>query len=240
MKLAAALLLLLAAAPLAAQTLPDLRNQAAWKEKDKQDFLKYLKAGQSAPANGQVKSVPGQENGSSKIPYTVHKARYLALPLAMESIITVDHTGRQVTGDPAFTAGLLAGGHLFSWIRYYGGVRFGRMTQDKLDGRASGLKHYEVPLGIELALIPLGTPHTRYVLLRGGVSAHYFGGDAPKSAFAAPLEGWHDAWNFGVGYEWQIEDSNLRVNVLAETCKSFDRDPQFYKAGLTAGLAYTF
>lgn len=225
-------------AALTAQTLPDLKNQAGWKENDKQEFLKFLKSGQQAPVSGQVKSVPG-ESGRSRGP---RKARYFTLAMASESIITVASSGQKQTLAPAFGPQLLAGGHLFSWIRYYGGLKYSLISQQRVDGGHSRLKHYEIPAGIELALIPLGTPQTRYVLLRLGVSSHYFSGSGNKTDFSPALLGWHEAWNAGIGYEWQFSDSNFRANILAEGCKSIikSRSPEFYRTGVTAGLSYTF
>jgi len=243
MKKSALLILLLSAAALpagvAAQALPDLKNQAGWKEKDKQDFLKYLKSGQPSVATGQVKNVPGGEAGKNWSP---RKARYITLSLASDSIITVRGTGVRTTTAPTFGPELLVGGHLFSWIRYYGGVKYNHVSQARLDGAHTRLTHYEIPLGIELALIPLGTPQTRYVLLRAGISSHYFSGSATKADFDPSLLGWHESWNVGLGYEWQIANSNFRWNILAEGCKSFVKknSPEFYRAGLTAGIAYTF
>jgi len=225
-------------AGLAAQNLPDLKNQAGWKEKDKQDFLKFLKSDKQAPVTGQVKSVPGGDDKK----WTPRKARYLTLALTGNSIITVSNAGKRTAGATAFGPELLAGGHLFSWIRYYGGVKYGRISQARVNGGHTRLEHYEVPAGIELALIPLGTPQTRYVLLRAGVSAHYFTGPANRADFNPALQGWHEAWNVGLGYEWQFAGSRWRANLLAEGCRSFvhRNSPEFYQAGLTAGLAYTF
>ncbi|MBI4667595.1 MAG: hypothetical protein HY747_00150 [Elusimicrobia bacterium] len=105
------------------------------------------------------------------------------------------------------------------------------------------VREFQAPSGLELALIPLGTPHTRYIILRGGASAHYF--TKPKgyqsNDFEAPLQGLRGAWNLGLGYEWQIADSNWRIHTLLEGYKSFERrgSDRFFGAGLTAGFVYT-
>jgi len=223
---------------LAAQGLPDLKNQAGWKEQDKQDFLKFLKSGRQAPEAGQVKSAPGE----SERKWALRKARYITLSLASDSVITVNSAGRRTTAAPTFGPDLLAGGHLFSWVRYYFGVKYNHLHQRKLDGERARLTHYEIPLGLEFALIPLGTPQTRYVLMRLGVSSHNFAGSAKKTDFDPSLLGWHEAWNVGLGYEWQFAESNFRMNILGSACKSFvsKHSPEFYRAGLTLGLAYTF
>lgn len=228
--------LLLSAAPAAAQKLPDLGGQAAWTEKEKQEFLKYIKSDRTAVPSGQVKAQPASRSASA----AARKARYLSLGFSAEEFSTENSAARVSSVSSGLGARLLAGGHLFSWVRYYGGLRYGRLGQERLDGTVARLSHVEVPAGIELALIPLGTPHTRYILIRGGVSAHSFAG-ARKAEFADPLVGWRMAWNLGLGYEWQLPDSNWRANLAAEGYKSFSgRSPQFYGLGVSAAAAYTF
>lgn len=233
--------LLLAAAqfaPAAAQRLPDLKSQAAWKEKDKQDFLKFLNSDKKAPVTGQVKNVAADKSAGD----APRKARYLALDLFSDSLVTVSGTGKRNTCSPTFGPQLMAGGHLFSWIRYYAGLKYNHVRQDKLDGTSARLEHFEIPVGLELALIPLGTPQTRYVILRFGLSEHHFGGKEEKTDFDASVLGWHHAWNAGLGYEWQIAESRWRAHLLAEGYRSIAAGdtPEFYGVGLTAGFAYTF
>ncbi|MBU2572839.1 MAG: hypothetical protein KKH28_02020 [Elusimicrobia bacterium] len=242
MKLSAVILVSLALlsplAPAGAQTLPDMHNQASWGEKDKQKFLKFLKSNQQMPVTGQVKNVAAGKRGRA----APRKARYFALNLVTDSLTSVAGDGKTKTGKPAFGPKALAGGHLFSWVRYYGGLKYTRISRDKLDGTAAKLSHLELPAGIEFALIPLGTPHTRYVLLRFGVSGHYVYGSAKSSDFQTSIKGWHPSWNAGLGYEWQISNSNWRTHLLAEGYRSFGggKTPEFYGIGLTTGLAYTF
>lgn len=230
------LLLLAAAAPLSAAGLPDLRNQAGWSEKEKKQFLNFLGSDQPVPA-GQVKAVAG--GGVRRAP---SKARYASLALQGDALWIEEAGVRKRTESGTPGAKLLVGGHLFSWVRYYAGLKYNKVGQDKLDGSRARLSHIEVPAGIELALIPLGTPHTRYVLLRGGLSYHNFYGGGEKSEFRAPLLGGHPAWNLGLGYEWQFDSSNWRFHALAEGCRSFHRagKTDFEGLGLTAGFVYTF
>ncbi|MFA6434597.1 MAG: hypothetical protein WCW52_07875 [Elusimicrobiales bacterium] len=219
-----------------AQPLPDLRNQEAWGEKEKKEFLGFLRSDQPMPA-GQVRYL-SPENSSRRAP---SKARYASLALAADTLIL--ETGGGGNKTETVTAGpkLLVGGHIFSWVRYYAGVKYNRIGLEKPDGSRAHLAHYEAPLGLELALIPLGTPHTRYVLLRGGVSSHYFSGGPGKSDLKEPLRGWRAAWNLGLGYEWQFSNSNWRFNSLAEGYRSFaGNGARFYGLGLTAGFVYTF
>ncbi len=237
--ISAALIMCLGAAARAA-SLPDLRSQDEWTGKEKQQFLDFLKSGQPAPSanGGQVKYVAAEKGRS----YRVSKAHYASLALETDTLMIDRPTGSTKTETTTLGPKLLVGGHLFSWVRYYTGIKYNHVGQDKLDGTRAHLSHYEVPLGIELALIPLGTPQTRYVLLRGGVSYHNFCGPEKKSDFASPLLGWRAAWNLGLGYEWQIPDSKWRVNALAEGYRSFagGGHTQFGGLGLTAGLVRTF
>jgi hypothetical protein len=231
------LLLSLACVPAFSAALPDLHAQADWTDKEKKEFLDFLKSGAQAPAYGQVKYVAPEKGGSSG----VSKARYLTLDLATDTM-TLDRGGFSRTEATTFGPRLIAGGHLFSWVRYYAGLQYNRIGQNRLDGTRMQTDHFQVPAGLELALIPLGTPHTRYVLLRGGVSEHYFSGGAGTAHYRLPLAGWRPAWNVGVGYEWQFDNSNWRWHALAEGYRSFaggDRT-QFYGLGVTAGLVRTF
>ncbi|MDD5209484.1 MAG: hypothetical protein PHV36_08860 [Elusimicrobiales bacterium] len=219
-----------------AESLPNLHNQAAWSEKDKKDFLGFLKSNQAVPA-GQVKQIAAGDD-ARRAP---SKARYASLALVSDTMILDLGGGRTKTETTTFGPKLLAGGHIFSWVRYYAGLKYNRVGQEKLDGTRAHLSHIEVPLGLELALIPLGTPHTRYFLLRGGVSEHYFYGSAKKSDFKNPLLGWRPAWNLGLGYEWQFDNSNWRFHSLAEGYRTFSASStRFYGLGLTAGFVYTF
>lgn len=233
-------LLLLAPAAAAAAGLPDLKRQAAWGEKEKKEFLNFLRSDAPVPA-GQVKAVAGGNGGDGRSA-APRKARYASLGLLADTLIIDTGGGRSRTETTTVGAKLLAGGHLFSWVRYYAGLKYNRVGQDKLDGTRAHLSHVEIPAGVELALIPLGTPHTRYVLLRGGVSYHQFSGPANKADFRAPLLGYHPAWNLGLGYEWQFDNSNWRFHSLAEGYRTFYRPgkTQFYGLGVTAGFVYTF
>ncbi len=220
-----------------AADLPDLGNQAAWGEKEKKEFLDYLKTNKQIPAGGQVKYVsPEKSAGGSP-----SKAGYLTLNVVTDTMLLDEGGGKTKTETANIGPKLILGGHMFSWVRYYTGFKYTAIGQNRLNGGRARLSHSEIPLGIELALIPLGTPQTRYILLRGGVSAHYISG-ASKSDFASPILGWRAAWNLGAGYEWQIPDSRWRINILTEAYRAFSSKgpPRFSGLGLTSGLAYTF
>lgn len=220
------------------QTLPDLKNQAAWTEKDKQDFLKFLKSGQQVNISGEVKEVVSAKKGRTSL----RKARFFTLNAVGDSITVKSDEGKVHTESMTMGGKIFAGGHLFSWVRYYGGVKYNRFGQDKIDGTRAQLSHFEIPAGIEFALIPLGTPHTRYVLMRAGLSYHRISGSAKDADFKTSVLGGHTAWNIGLGYEWQFSNSNWRFHILTEGSKSFagGSHPEFYGLGLTTGMVYTF
>src|SRR3989338_3032335 len=67
-----------------AETLPNLRDQAAWGEKEKKEFLGFLKSNQAIPA-GQVKQIAaGNGNGGRRAP---SKARYASLAMGSDTPI---------------------------------------------------------------------------------------------------------------------------------------------------------
>jgi len=221
-----------------AETLPNLKDQAAWGDKEKKEFLGFLKSNQPIPA-GQVKQIAAGNGGGGR--QSPSKARYASIGLVTDTMILDLGGGRTKTETMTIGPKLLVGGHIFSWVRYYTGLKYNHIGQDKLDGSRAHLSHVEIPLGLELALIPLGTPHTRYFLLRGGFSEHYFYGSAKKAEFKEPLLGWRPAWNLGLGYEWQFDNSNWRFHALAEGYRSFSGSgAQFDGLGVTTGFVYTF
>ena len=217
----------------------DLNHQDVWSEGDKKAFLNYLKSGKEGAVTGSVKEVPG---AAEETVVKVRKARYATLELASDTVFTVAPSGALANQSTSFGPRLLVGGHLFTWIRYYGGVQYNSMTMPQNSGQRALVSHVQIPLGLELALIPLGTPQTRYVLLRGGVTAHHFGSNADSGTFQTPLIGWQGSWNVGLGYEWQVPQTGWRLHLLAEGYKSFllKDASRFYGVGLTGGVAYTF
>ncbi|MBI4370584.1 MAG: hypothetical protein HY547_10200 [Elusimicrobia bacterium] len=228
------------AVAVSAQNQPDLSRQDQWGEPEKKAFLKFLQSGEQIPALGQVK-----ENSSVSPEGQTHapsKARYLTLSLAAETLLIKNKTTDQLTDlGASFGPRLLIGGHLFSWMRCYSGIEYHRIEESNIGGSNSYLDHYQVPLGLELALIPLGTPHTRYIILRGGAVAHSFDGIDSKSNFVDPLEGMQFSWMGALGYEGQIPDTKWRLHALVEASKTLDKEsPKFYGLGFSLGLVRTF
>lgn len=238
----AALLLLLIVLPGArAAEPPDLGRQKNWTESDKERFLRYLESGKQPKAEGSVKGL-GSRAPTPDSPPDLRRPLYATVGLTTDTVLTVAGSGVVRNESTALGPELLLGGHLFSWVRCYGGVRYHRMRMSKLDDSRAGVDHFQVPVGLELALVPLGTPQTRYILLRGGVAAHHFGSKTARADFKTPLIGLQGSWNAGIGYEWQLAETNWRLHGLAEGYSYLFRRKaaRFYGAGLTAGLAYMF
>lgn len=231
-----AALLLSAPAPATAAA-PDLRNQKAWGEAEKREFLKHLRSGKQPVVTGTVKDMPQEEVRSR----TVRKARFLSVAGFTDTLAS-DAGGKVIAESTRLGGRVLVGGHLFSWVRYYTGVGYSNAGLRKVGGGRESVGHVQIPLGIELALVPLGTPQTRYVLLRGGVTVHHFGKTADPAALERPIEGWQGSWTAGLGYEWQIGGTPWRFNLLGEIYKSFvlEDSPQFLGGGLSTGFVYTF
>lgn len=221
-----------------AQAAPSLSDQKAWTETDKKEFLDYLRTGQGAPITGQVREIAPSETEPSRRSYS-RKPYYATL----EGItgMTTARSGSGASSDRFLTVGprLLVGGHLFSWVRYFAGIEYSRLSETLQDSTTLKTGHFQLPLGVELALIPLGFPHTQYFILRAGLATHYFSGTPSVSATA--LRGVYESWNLGLGYEWQIKESGFRVHALADAQWAFRfRETSFYSMGVTAGVAYMF
>ena len=236
----------LSGAPLLAAELPNLKNQGAWTSGDKKSFIYYLESGKQAPVSGNVKTEESQVSiepqSEDKLNFDFGKAKYVNFSLLTNSMYTVGSDNVRHAVSNNLGAKILVGGHIFSWVRTYFGLQYSGMDQKMKNGQKARLNHYEFPAGFELALIPLGTPHTRYVLLRGGVAVHYIQGNRRDADFDTTLLGVRGTWNGGLGYEWQIAETSLRVNLLIEGFKSMSREngSKFIGAGLTTGVAYTF
>ena len=235
----ALLLVSLLSAPALAQ--PDLSRQNAWTEKEKKAFIEFLRSGSGAAMpGGSVKSValPPDEGVT-----TVRKAAYLTAGFAGEALFTVAGNGSVLREGSGLGPRVLYGSHLFSWVRWYAGAQGNRFLQSKHDGTRESVTHLQFPVGIELALVPLGTPQTRYLVLRGGVAGHFFEASSPREEFRTPLLGPQGSWNVGLGYEWQVPESNWRLHAAADGYHSLIRrssSARFFGVGLSGGLTYTF
>jgi hypothetical protein len=158
--------------------------------------------------------------------------------------VTVTGSGGLRREGTGFGPKLVAGGHVFTWMRWFAGAQQSRFRQEKLDGTQPLVTHLQFPAGIEVALVPLGTAQTQYLLLRAGAAAHSFESKGNTSSdFRTPLIGWQTSLNAGIGYEWQIPDTRWRVNAVLEGYKSMMRSrstARFYGGGLALGTVYTF
>lgn len=238
----APLLLLLLLLPAVLRAQPDLGKQDAWGDKEKKEFLEYLRSGQGAAAPGQVRSV--KLEGTSSKSWSPRKPFYLSAAFAADSLMTVGGNGALRREGLGLGPKVLAGGHIFTWLRYYAGAMNTPFRQEKIDGTRPLVNHFQFPVGLEVALVPLGTPHTRYLLLRAGTAAHYFDGRGQAASdFKTPLLGWQTSWNGGLGYEWQISDTRWRLNGLVEGYHYMLRQgstARFSGLGFTLGAVYTF
>ena len=102
MKILSLLPLLLTLLPLSAGAadLPDLRSQAAWGEKEKKEFIGFLKTSQPVPA-GQVKAVAA---GAVAGRGTPRKARYASLALETDTLVIDVGGGRSKRKLPRWAA----------------------------------------------------------------------------------------------------------------------------------------
>jgi hypothetical protein len=224
---------------LSALAVPDLKDQGSWGSKQKNEFLRFLKSEKQIPISGNVKSVSTSMNGSTR--YRNGRTRFITANFGGSNLYLTgkDNVRRRISSN--IGGKLLYGRHIFTWMRFYGGIQYSAIDQQKLDGQLARLKQYQIPLGLEFALIPLGTPQTRYVLLRAGVSAHYFEGNFEDSDFNNSLLGLRGSYNLGLGYEWQIPNSRFRLHALAEGLKSIsnEKGSSFNGAGISLGLVYS-
>ncbi len=220
-----------------AASLPDLKKQRAWGDGEKQQLLQYLNSGSKPKISGTVK-------GGEVKPATEEARRpwYVNVSAVTDTVFTVgggDALSREST---AVGPRLIVGGHLFSWVRLYGGAQYTRFRMRKLDDTRDLVNHLQIPIGVELALVPLGTPQTRYIVLRGGYSWHQFSSKTPRE-LKRPLDGWNGSWNLGLGYEWQIPETKWRVNALFEGYSSLLRQNntvRFYGVGASIGAVWAF
>lgn len=221
-----------------AESIPDLGNQRSWGPGDKKAFIQYLESGKQLPISGSVKNVAEQ----AEVSHQHRKAKYATINFVANSLYLKGDDNLTHVISSNLGVKILVGGHLFSWVRYYSGLKYGALDQNMKNGKKARLNHYEFPIGMELALIPLGTPQTRYVILRAGISAHYIQGSQHNSDFDNSLLGLRGSWNLGLGYEWQIAETNWRFHTLLEGMRSMSKEKgnEFIGVGLTTGMVYTF
>lgn len=235
----------LAASPcVRAEKPPPLSRQQTWTEKDKADFLKYLNSNQPS-ASGQSKELvlPSEQKAAEAgKKWSSHAARALEIGPAATVIYPFTQEGHIVTATPMYGGRMLYVQHFRPWIRGYLGLEVSAMRQRHKDDTWGRMTRWAVPVGLEFALVPLATPQTRYVLLRMGVVGSHVASPDQRSDFVAPIIGDSAAWNIGLGYEWQLADSNWRVNAAFDGLRAMEKKDEvgYYGLGGTIGLAYTF
>jgi hypothetical protein len=238
MKFSILILALLFIQNASAESIPDLGDQKSWGPSEKKSFIQYLESGKQMPISGSVKNVSNQ----AEISHEHRKARFATFNLVANSLYLKGNDNLTHVVSSNLGAKLLFGGHLFSWVRYFTGLKYSALDQNMKNGQRARLNHYEFPIGMELALIPLGTPQTRYVILRAGMTAHYIQGSQRNSDFDNSLLGLRGSWDLGLGYEWQIPDTRWRFHTLLEGKRSMskERGNEFIGIGLTTGMVLTF
>jgi len=186
---------------------------------------------------GQVRQVYLTENRST----SSHAAWSLELGPASTTLFPFSEKGGEPTARGTLGARALYERHLTPWLRAYAGLEAESLRQNRTNGSTAELMRWSVPAGIELALVPLATPQTRYVLLRLGLAASQVSG-APGSDFSSPIVGTSAAWDVGLGYEWQIPNTSWRVNAALDGLRSIgDRNGVgYYGLGTTVALVKTF
>ena len=220
-----------------AQARPPLDQQKAWTQADKQQFLRYLDSDAPMPS-GQVKEVSAPAGQK----WVSREAR--ALEVGPEMLMLFPSFGGHYSGTALAMPGVrvMYERHFVPWLRGYAGLEYDSMRQQARDRAWESLDRYAVPVGLEFALVPLSTPQTRYVIMRLGASISNISGSATRADFAAPLLGTSAAWDLGLGYEWQISDSNWRVNGTFDGLRSISNRSGvgYYGFGANLGIVYTF
>ncbi len=226
----------LPAARVAAQQIPPLNDQKDWTDQDKREFLDYLQSNQPMP-KGKARNIalpPGALGTESPA---------WALELAPETVTLYpyDQNGYGPTAEGLLGARALYERHFFTWMRGYAGFEGVPMDEKENSGATAELVRWAIPVGLEFALVPLGTSQTRYVILRAGVEAADMTG-APAGAFAAPLAGPSAAWDVALGWERQFPDTHWRMNIALDGLHSITNPGGvgYVGFGATAEFAYTF
>lgn len=226
------------AARVSARELPPLNDQKDWTDQEKREFLDYLEASQPMPKGKARKIALPKGEGASG---AERPAWAVEVAPATATIFPFDRKGYGATADGLLGARALYERHFFTWMRGYAGFEGVPMRERESGGGTADLTRWAVPLGLEFALVPLGTPQTRYVVLRAGVEAADVTG-APSGAFSAPMTGPSAAWDVALGYEWQIPDTRWRMNAALDGLHSITNPGGvgYVGFGATAALAYTF
>jgi len=215
--------------------MPDLKQQKGWGPGEKKAFLRFLESGASS-GRSRIRYVPVN---SSMVPGSSRRPLFVGTSLVYEKLFSagkdtnVRETASQAGGR------FVLGGHIYSWLRLFSGLTYTQMNRKTLDQKTQNVRHFQVPLLIEAPLIPLGTSHTNYLLIRGGASYHWLRG-AEKDDLFNPVEDWDI--RFGVGYEWQIYNSRFRYNIVLEGYEArpvSENRSEFSSFGVNFGLILT-
>ncbi len=217
-------------------SVPNLKNQKKWSASEKNNFFKFLKK-EGGLDDAPNKSVTLESELSQSL-VGDHYGTYLGAGYRFHSIFFHD---LEKTDWGSFLHGpeLTLGRPLLSWFRlalsasYVVNQNSARSPIPRLSRRLHGIG---AALFAEAALIPLGSPFTRYLLLRAGMSVEQlWSRDNAVTRFrASPLA--------SAGYEWQLGENFFRFNALIQASYPIlgPQTERYLEVGPQLGLAYVF
>jgi len=225
---------------------PNLKRQQKWTKKEKDNFINGIQRNRGATY--QDKDITLFEKTDQNKLFGNHAGKYLSLSY---------HLGRYTSlagdnfGYNSYTNGplLLWGDHLFSWVRFALGAQYSKIRIKLKEYDYASFDKVSVPTFIELALIPLGSPHTRYLIFRGGVIGDYvWGSKAAKEAMNFNNEsnlnilGLTGSWYSLAGYEWQLGENFWRIHVAMDLQVPFKVKPdeRYINIGMNVGVSYVY
>ncbi len=201
---------------------PSLKNQSKWSNKQKDEFIKYALQGSPSPSSKKIKVLKENSTHSDQsTTWSGDSGKFMSLSY---------HGGYTFAEDPLdysqyeHGATLLAGDHLFSWVRIASGIRYFKVN-GQINNRVDySLNKLVVPFQGELALIPLGFPHTEYLLLKVGIAINYLWANQEGEELLRdvtqvkydPSLGFSSEWLTSIGYEWQLGENFWRIHLTLD------------------------
>lgn len=231
---------------------PQLAGQQNWSKKDKDQFIQSIKGSGSIFDRNKKVAISPRPEERAKIGN--HDSKYIMMHYdggRSLSLSTQNFGVNHYRHGPA----IYFGNHLFSWIRYALGTEYHQVRMKMLPYDYYYLSEITIPLWFEFALIPLGSPHTRYLILRSGLQGNYLWGKTEeitqlnlnnpeiKTSTESPdVLGLSTYWITGLGYEWQLGENFWRVHVLANVQVPLTQRHlrKFINLNTSIGTSYVF